>query len=160
MARGQSTAGVAERRDITRIDGLWDRRFVHMYPTAAIAVGDWVAFDLAVSTNGTGVHCVTAPVNSTLVVGVAVELAGAASTITPILVQTFGIYSLDGGVTATVGVNVLAATGAVGLMISGATAGRAIAYSAATATAVLIGTGLAVAGGGNTAPVFIHCPRS
>lgn len=151
-------AGVQERRDTSRVDSMRECKYIRLYPTAAVLLGDWVEIDYAVSTVAQGAHCKQASANSTSVCGVAAQAALAASTTDPILIQVQGPYSTDGGATAALANVATAVTVGQPLNVLG-TAGRAQLYVVGTPTGVRCGSAMANASS-NTAPVDICNPQN
>lgn len=114
---------------------------------AAIVAGDWVALDTGEAGSARAIQVVqatTATNGNALVVGVALEAAAAAGD--KIEVVTRGYVE---------GANVTAATAAGAALVVDATAGRADATVAAD-IAPPCGVTLEVAGGGNTADVYVY----
>lgn len=112
-----------------------------------IAAGDWVALDLSEAGSARAIQVVqasTAANGNALVVGVALEAAAAAGD--KIQVVTRGYVE---------GANVTAATAAGAALVVDATAGRADAIVAAD-IAPPCGVTLEIAGGGNTADVYVY----
>lgn len=79
------------------VDGDFNKVAKHtmLYPTAAIAKGEWVMIDTSVTTNGMGRHIKKLTNESPLWVGVAEEAASAASTIQPIRICVAGKPGVD-----------------------------------------------------------------
>ena len=114
---------------------------------AAIVAGDWVALDISESDSARAIQVVqatTAAGGNSLVIGVALEAAAAAGD--KIEVVTRGYVE---------GANVTAATAAGASLVVDATAGRADAAVAAD-IAPPCGVTLEVAGGSNTADVYVY----